>query len=447
MKRQLITPLALHKRTTRCTMMDNLVRLFTPNLVLSYDERLDPERLKRALVRVLADYSEYAGRLSRVDGDLSIEHGTGGAIFEITESTLPNAAFQSRTNANSWKLACPTLSVVGILRGKTPLFAARVTQTPNGSVLGVTWHHTVGDVYSTMLLVRAWALAYRDQPYEKPTEVSDRSAYLSERLPRSSGELTRWRLLSWREVFGVLGYWLTHPGRRVKLEFSWSEIDAFRAAATRDNPVTAHDALCAHLVLMLRRLDSATRSHLTVAVNYRKRAGLPAILLGNMTDMVSLTVNAGDDAASIASGLRLCINEFATGPLSHHEMLKLRAAHPGALQRLRYWNDYVPGSTVAITSVLGLQDVVFQATAAACAEARPSTSDSREMNWIYESPDRTGLVVDMWLPSPVADRVDQESKSRARLAPVVGGAVRCRLQPWCRAEQLTAASASGSRAT
>ena len=83
MKQIIVRPLERSTRTIRCSTADFILRGFTPRVALAYPTRLDPERLARALARVLSDYSAFAGRLKLRPDAMLIEPSNQGVPLEI----------------------------------------------------------------------------------------------------------------------------------------------------------------------------------------------------------------------------------------------------------------------------------------------------------------------------------------------------------------------------
>ena len=415
MKRQLVKPLEQTGRTTRLSAADGLMSLMTPTLALCYRERLDASRLRLALARVLTDYSSFSGRVQRKGGDLFLEHGLGGAGFEVSESSDLSAVLGAAARASHSSLVCPHMSALGMLGGRESLFAARVTHTPDGSVLGVTWNHALGDYHSAMLLLRAWALAYRDRPHDKPLEVSDRCAYLKEMLPEAPSGSLAWRVLSWPEFFRFIHaqFWVARPVQRVALEFSRDEISAIHAAAGCEKSVTAYDALCAHIFLTLRRLlDTQVSPHFAIAINYRKRLGLPANLLGNLSDVVNTKASASDTTATIASALRRRVETFATGPIGQRDLAALKAAYPSALQQMRcstqLSDPYRTNLILSNVGDVGHYELPFGLSAPVFVHARGTNMMAPGFGTIVKSMEGERVTVDMMLPRTLARRVAGE---------------------------------------
>lgn len=402
MQRMLVKPAPSAERVTRCSWFDYFVRSITASVAWYFPERLEPERLRAALQRILSDYGEWSGRLAVRDEMWTIVHGAGAA-FEVCESPQTNAALHERV-----QLVCPGISLFGAVRGKAPLLAVRLTHTRDGSVLGVSWHHMAGDLHSLMLLVRAWAQAYRGLDHTPPVDVLDRNQYLNEHLAAHVGDVDLLRFVRWGELFKIM-YAVQFVGRQVDLHFSAQEVAAIHAAVAPDGGVTPHDALCAHVVGHLRRLEQIQQpAQHALAVNLRKRLGLPADLGGNLLDFACVRAGAESDVRDIAAELRASIVELSNQPLTFHALKRIAdEGAPRALQERYCPAAYDPvqrGLFVSSWANFGLYDLTFGETRPDYVLCAPTTKGV----WfalIAERPRAAGLLFRVWLPARLASRM------------------------------------------
>lgn len=420
MDRTLVKPLEPKPGVTRCTVYESMLLPYqAASLMLWYPEPIDPARFQAALARVLSDYPIYAGRLFR-DGEIwCIEHGSAGTTFEVADSAQPASSVPEVPSRKHIKEVCPRLSLLRAARGKAPLTAIRLTRTPSGSVLGITWHHIVGDMHSTGLFLKALSLAYREQPYRTPLLVEDRQTYLDERVPPSAAPVRPSRTISWWELLRRLLYFITHPLRPIELKLSWAEIAEIRDAASQDKPVTVHDALYASLFSKICRLRNAAQpAHLVVTLDYRKRFGLPANLVGNMVDLVTTTGSSDEPAASVAASLRDRISDFQEGPLGCHEMPRWKAAYPKISQRLRFSDgilDPIPGN-LYVTSMLGFRAyrLVFESKGPVLMRIGELSGVIHWTGVLVESPDMQGVTAMLRLPAALVQRLSYWPESEIR---------------------------------
>ena len=419
MRRQLITPSDAIARTTRLSRIDGMLSTMVPRIAFCYAERLDAQALALALARVLNEYSAYAGRLCPQGAALWLKHGVGGAAFETMASPASIDELHARASQGAMDEVCPRISALRASLGKEPLLAVRISQARDGTVIGLTWHHPVGDMHSTMLLLRAWSLAYRGLPYDPPFEVPDRDAYLTERLPDPQSAVSNAILLPASEWITMLMRLAIQRTRRVSFELSAKALDALTREASAGRSVSRNDALCAHVCSAIRQLNNQSDvSTLTLTVNYRKRVGLPDSMLGNALCMLPQAVERSDGLPEIAAQLRGRLDEFATKHIDYGATLRFAQQHSSFWERTRLWmRGYEPqrgNLFVSNWTGFGIYDLTFgtgQPRYVCCL-----ATDSTWFATVHESP-RTGSVAfAVTLPRALADRVNG-SEGRALLYP------------------------------
>jgi NRPS condensation-like uncharacterized protein len=176
--------------STICSYPDWAMRDMAVSMGFCYPERLDSERLRETLAQVLSDFPDYAGRFRASRETLVIDHSHRGVVFEVAKSPKSFATLmEDASRQSSGSVLCPVMSARRAIQGKAPLFAARITETSDGCVLGVTWHHSVGDLASPLEVLNAWARAYGNTEYEVPEPVADRGHRLRGRRDRSASRV------------------------------------------------------------------------------------------------------------------------------------------------------------------------------------------------------------------------------------------------------------------
>lgn len=123
--------------------------------------------------------------------------------------------------------------------------------------------------------------------------VENREDHLDAVLPAQDDRRPSYRLLAPDEAAGTfaeLGRAMQNT-EVVQLWFDEAEVLTMRQelGAAAGRPLSAHDALCGHLLSSLRSFDSGSGSRcLDFAVNLRSRVGMPSSLLGNMITIVEV---------------------------------------------------------------------------------------------------------------------------------------------------------------
>ncbi len=144
--------------------------------LLNFEERLDTERLRSALDRVLEDFWLLRGRLEAGPGD--------HAVFRVPPHRRDSIPVRIE---DVERLFDPTSGEQGFdfideaSRGPGgPLARIRIGQTPHSTCLGISMAHAAGDGRSLFTFIDAWARAYSGLDYPVPT--FDRTALRVDRV-------------------------------------------------------------------------------------------------------------------------------------------------------------------------------------------------------------------------------------------------------------------------
>lgn len=139
--------------------------IFTGNLscpvtfAFSYPQRVDPSKLEHSLQSLLAYVPWLAGQLRAVS-----EH-----IFAYEVGVRPGLALQvTHSNKSFDELSDAELVPLVESRDGERLMHARLTQTPEGSVLGVSMSHALTDGFSFFLAMSMWAALARGEAVKAP---------------------------------------------------------------------------------------------------------------------------------------------------------------------------------------------------------------------------------------------------------------------------------------
>jgi hypothetical protein len=389
--------------------------------VFFYPHELDTAALARGLARVLGDFAPFNARLRRRGVERFIECGDTGANFSVRRSdkTLTATLVQLDDRAR-FELIDGTNPRRAWSSGD-PVLAVRVTHFADGqSALGVSWHHTIGDMASVMCLMRAWSREVAGLDYEKPFLVEDRDEYLDRALPATDRVPTNLRYLPLRELPKLAAYMLTkaRDKRRIALYFDPDELERMRDTLQTEcgQRLSINDVVTAHVCSVISARDPKARDRrVSIAVNFRKRAGLPANLIGNMVTTVDAAFEWGKPVGRLAVDLRCAIDEFVDRFLNHRANLRLVESHGGLGKIARFIPigiDPFSGSLL-ITSITGygIYDLDF-------GREGPShfiTVGSGPIPWlgiVHEGFRNRGRMLEIELPPVVAARMLDEAGLR-----------------------------------
>lgn len=158
--------------------------------------------------------------------------------------------------------------------------------------IGVSWHHSVGDMHTLMLFLKAWAAAVNRMASDKPLMIGSRKDYLARFLlaadPGSAAPLVRhYGRLALAKTYAKLMFASVRTQQRF-FYFSTHELGRMRAdlSASIARELSLNDCICAHLGHALVNAGCGQPSiDLVITVNYRKRLGLSAMACGNLSHL------------------------------------------------------------------------------------------------------------------------------------------------------------------
>lgn len=143
--------------------------------VFAYDGWLDADRMKTSLEQTLSHFPVARSRLERV-ADHSYEfHCTDdGATFETASIPESFNAVEARHGF---------LDSVDSVEGQ-PLTRIKLTQTPKGSVLGVSMSHALADGFSYFHFLSSWARTHHGKETHLPSH--ERRHLMPDRVPQEA---------------------------------------------------------------------------------------------------------------------------------------------------------------------------------------------------------------------------------------------------------------------
>ncbi|MFG2694019.1 acyltransferase [Kitasatospora sp. NPDC048407] len=398
----------------RCSVGDLLLADLPVSVVLFHDRPLDADALADGLARALARLPEFAGRLrTTADGDLCIDTDDTGVPFTVADSphTLTEALDRMALPANG---LVDHVRATEARRTRLPLLTVRLTRLADGTgALGISWHHAVGDMHTFALLLRTWSACTEGTEPPALSPTADRELQLDAHLPAEDSGVPSLRLPDPAEA-AELQRTIAAAGlanRTVQIWFAPAELQRLRAALTAEagRPLSTNDALCAHLLHVLRELDGHQDAEqtLTLPVNLRRPLGLPDGALGNLLGEIRLPWRPGTTPARYAAELRTAVEDFTTRHLS----LRSNQRFLQHIGRDRI-TDCVPAGfdparrTLTISSWcrLGLHDLPL-AGHRPIAFSPAATLQLPWSSWLVEGPGGEGLLWTLVLPARLAAKL------------------------------------------
>jgi len=208
------------------------------SFVFHYDYRIDGERLRTALVRIVRDFAPASSRLVQTAaGDYALQSCPEGLVFDTRSQAEPARSLPFHVYLTSVET-----------REDEPLCRIRLTETAEGSTLGVSLSHVVADGFSCFYFLAELARAFHGQPTSVP--VLDRGWY----QPRT---FVLPKPLAGRDALELTGFARAAPRqaraqdavRRETLLLGAAELAELQAAAVAGGiaGLSLNDALTAHL--------------------------------------------------------------------------------------------------------------------------------------------------------------------------------------------------------
>lgn len=309
----------------RCSYVDQTLKNACLGFAFFYEKSINFSELKQSLTEVLCDYSVFNGRLCSKNGLLYIEtkeNNTPQINYIDVSHTLIEELEHTRKNESEH--LGEMVNIKKSLRGKSPLFTAKVTYfSCGGMCLAISYNHAIGDLHSISMLLQSWAKKINGEPYDIPIIVDDREAFILEKTQTTRKVQPGLRYLNNIDLIKLI-YYLSTKGRKkrtLKFYFSEHELSELKKNYTENCkiPISTFDALSAHLFSIIGSLDSHSPSkEISLAVNARARVGIDNDVLGNLINSINIFSNQPHDHYLIAETIRSSLNSYTDKHLDFH---------------------------------------------------------------------------------------------------------------------------------
>jgi hypothetical protein len=396
----------------RCGLIDTMLADLPMSVAFLYPDAPDDDTLERGLAQALDRMPAFAGRLRSTEDRLEIVCGDSGAALSsytvsetlpeaIARLTLPGAGYADHVDAPKARL------------GELPLFTVRINRLSDGGmVLGCSWHHSVGDLSTFMLLMRSWSAAVEGSQPPSSVLITDPDGYLDEVLPAVDAGVPHLRLMDpvEQEEVGRAVAQAMRANRTVQVYFADAELARMRErfSAAAGSRLSINDCVCAQVASSLRELDGDTEDRwLALPVNIRPRLGLPDGVLGNLVNEIFLPCPAGTEPVELAVRIRAAVQDF----VESHLVLRANRRFLAAVGRDRFAECAPVGfdpvrRTMMLTSWTnaGMYDVAFGGHRPVLASPIANLQ-LPWIGWLLEGFDRTGLLLTIAVPARLAVRL------------------------------------------
>lgn len=296
--------------------------------VFAYDGRIDGRTLSHSLESAFQRFPPARSRLVRTsEYSYGLEPNADGARFEVVESSRTFDDIQHRHEF---------LNPVDTREGE-PLTSIRLTQTPSGSVLGVSMSHAVVDGFSYFYFLSSWARLFHgldvaatpshERQLLMPTDLDSKKRITPDDVLQDSGifwdegrpSIARDKLLWEGRHFSKqkLGDLLADARKEVDVRLSYNDV------------LTAY--LCRHYLAEWNRTAGQAKAFVSCPVDFRRiLPGFPRTYFGCavclrtlQVDEVSLTEGSAVDlATAIRSAVASVDETYVRGGLRILEALR-----------------------------------------------------------------------------------------------------------------------------
>jgi len=242
----------------------------------AYPGTIKAGQLQKSLAEVLKHFPPLQSRLVKIsDHSFGLSPTMGGLSFQVVDSPT---TFQDAANCSVF------LDPVHSIEGE-PLAKIRLTQTPGGSVLGVSISHAVADGFSYFHFLASWARVFHGKDFPQPDH---RRQLLIPKLSEPIEPASPDEILSSSGLFR-LGKRAESPRTQVEydhLNLSRETLGQLRAEALKDRDVrlTDNDIITAYLwkqYLPLWNSGSGT-TYASVPFDFRRAlSGFPRTYFGS----------------------------------------------------------------------------------------------------------------------------------------------------------------------
>lgn len=396
-----------------CGMKDTVLSDVPVSVVFCYQRGVDIDRLADGLARALDHIPSFGGRI-RDDGDTMTiacdDSGVAMSVYDF-DDTLPEVIGRLTVASSDF---VDHVDAPAATKGELPLLTVRVTALADGAmVLGCSWHHTVGDMASFMLLMQAWSAFVDGTTPPEVRLLTDPDAELDTVVPPEDSERHRGFRLPDETEAAQLNQALVsalRANRVVQAYFTDAEIARMKAeiSAAAGRRLSTNDVLCGHIQSTIRALDEDVEARpMALPVNVRKHIGLPDSIVGNLTSEIYLTLAGKSPADVIAVDIREAVNDFVGSQLN----IRTDWAFIESLGRAKA-RDCVPtgfnpmNKSFAITnwSRFGVYDITFDGMTPAVFS--PVTNLALPwVAWLVEGFGGDGMLFMIALPAKLASKL------------------------------------------
>ncbi|NIN67900.1 MAG: hypothetical protein GTO63_24975 [Anaerolineae bacterium] len=295
--------------------------------VFAYQDRIDPGDLRRSLDRTLEHFWPLRSKLTRIaEHSYGFQPADDGLIFETSRSS---EIFEDTDDVSHF------VDSVHSVEGE-PLTRIKLTQTPRGSVLGLSISHALVDGFSLFHFLTSWSRVFQGQRILNP---SCERELLTTETPELQGLVTPDEVLARCGLFwaGKRPPVSREQLREERLLFSKEAMNELLAEAEEDCgvPLFHNDVLTAYLwrqcLTQWEKGDGSPITYVSCPVDFRRiLRTVPRTYFGNALCSATASIDyeglVGASLGKLALLIRKAVSQvrqdYVSGSLQTLERLR-----------------------------------------------------------------------------------------------------------------------------
>ena len=298
-----------------CSIFDRLIQNFPISVVFFYRKSIESDVLVNSLKKVLSDFPIFAGTLKNINNDLCIDCNNQGVLFSVVRADLTIDRILDEFPRIEKQKLVDLINPKQAISSQSPVMTVKLTYSACGGMLmGICWHHSIGDMHTFMQLMKAWSSWTNQQEYVVPIVPLDRDKYLQDKLEPNNHASSIVRYLSIKKSLELgLYMWQSRSNITLQFYFSDDELNNMKQELSEKaaRKLSKNDVLCSHLFEIISNLDGDGRAkYLAIVINYRSRIELPQNILGNFISILNVSSSKQVDPVQLSQNLREAIDNF-----------------------------------------------------------------------------------------------------------------------------------------
>jgi shikimate O-hydroxycinnamoyltransferase len=142
-----------------CSIFDRLIQNLPVSVVFFYRKSIESDVLVNSLQKVLSDFPIFAGTLKNINNDLCIDCNNRGILFSVVRADLTIDRILDEFPKIEKQKLVDLINPKQTISSQSPVMTVKLTYSAcGGMVMGICWHHSIGDMHTFMQLMKASAI-------------------------------------------------------------------------------------------------------------------------------------------------------------------------------------------------------------------------------------------------------------------------------------------------